>query len=569
MNVIRGFLLKEKKDLALSILFGFLAGTGAVALFANSGYLISKAAVTPPLAVLTVTIALLKLFSLTRGLSRYGERLYSHRATFSMLASVRGHFFRRLEPLAPRLFHRYQSGELLSRIVGDVETMQNYFLRVYYPPVVMTIIFLATIAFTLYFSWLTALILTIGVLLTGWLLPALYRSLEQDRAALVRSGRGKAASAAGEFLRGYRELQLYQKLQEKETELVERLEAYDEENARASRRRLSLTSVNQTVAFVVSWSVLAAAAWSVSSGALDGVFLAMLVMISLTVFENTVPMAVYPSYAQETKAAADRLDDVMEDSSLMLPEGESREVQWDQAPAVRFRDVTFTYPGEPRPMLRNIYAELPAGSKTAVVGASGSGKSTLVQLLLRFYLPDSGSAAIDQVETTVLNDASIWEQTNVVTQEQHFFYGTLRSNLSLADPEAEEEEIQEVLQRVHLHYLDPGMLLEEGAENLSGGERQRLSLARVLLRKKKLWLLDEPTSSLDAVTEASVLQELLDAAGDATVLYISHRLQDLDRFDQILVMDNGVIAEQGTEKELLRKNGLYAQMKQIESMMIG
>lgn len=135
--------LKEKRDVALAVIFGFLAGLAGVALLGASGYLISKAALTAQMTTLVVMAASLKLFGFAAAITRYAERLFSHRATFTMLGHLRSGFFERLAPLAPGIFQRHQSGDLLSRIVGDVESLQNFLLRVLYPPIVVGMVLLA------------------------------------------------------------------------------------------------------------------------------------------------------------------------------------------------------------------------------------------------------------------------------------------------------------------------------------------------------------------------------------------------------------------------------------------
>ena len=183
-------LMKEKKDIVYSVLLGFLAGLTSVGLFASSGYLISKAALEVPLYALTVMIALLKLFGFTKALSRYGERYFSHRATFTMLANLRVSIYEKLEPLAPGIFSRYRSGDLLSRIVGDVESLQNFFLRVFYPPIILVLVFLSTILFTLYYSVMIALILLGGLLLTGVMIPAFFAWKQRRIKTYLRESRG-------------------------------------------------------------------------------------------------------------------------------------------------------------------------------------------------------------------------------------------------------------------------------------------------------------------------------------------------------------------------------------------
>ncbi|HLU23248.1 MAG TPA: ABC transporter transmembrane domain-containing protein, partial [Bacillaceae bacterium] len=164
MKSIIKVLLQEKRDIYLSILCGFIAGITAVALFSASGYLISKAALVPPIYTLMILVASVKLLGIISALSRYGERLYSHRATFTMLSNLRVSFYEKLEPRSPRIFQKFRSGDLLSRIVGDVETLQNFFLRVFYPPIVLMLVLLSTILFTIIFSMEIAVVLFIGLM---------------------------------------------------------------------------------------------------------------------------------------------------------------------------------------------------------------------------------------------------------------------------------------------------------------------------------------------------------------------------------------------------------------------
>src|SRR5690606_1905100 len=206
LRMIISVLLMEKKDTVLSIVFGFIAGISAVALFSASGYLISKSALAPPLYTLMILVASVKLLGILSALSRYGERYVSHRGTFTMLSNLRVSFYERLEPLAPSIFGRYRSGDLLARIVGDIESLQNFFLRVLYPPVVLLLIFLGTIFFTTFFSFEIAVLLFVGLIVTTLFVPAYfsYRQSKVDRK--VREMRGELSTAVTEFLYGFRDL---------------------------------------------------------------------------------------------------------------------------------------------------------------------------------------------------------------------------------------------------------------------------------------------------------------------------------------------------------------------------
>lgn len=551
----------EKRDIVLSVVFGFLAGISAVGLFASSGYLISKAALMPPLYALTVLIAFLKLFGFARALGRYAERYFSHRATFTILSNLRLSFYKKLEPHAPRIFQKYRSGDLLSRIVGDVESLQNFFLRVYYPPVVLVIIFLGTIVFTSIFSIGVAVVLLIGLVVTGLLIPAWYTVKQRKLGNKVRQARGNLSTEATEFLYGFRDLKIYQQLNVKQQNLQNAADAYLEEQEADSMQMLSSHSWNTFVTLVVSWVVTGLGALLVAEGDLNGLFLAMLVMISLTVFENATPMAVLPSHLEDSKRASERLfsivDEEEEDRGMMI-------LDRGDAPEVVLSKVCYRFPGETRDVLKDVTITIPSGSKTAIVGASGSGKSTLLQLLIKFQTPVNGELTINGYDIQHVTEESVWQHSNVVLQENHYFYGTIRENLQLASDDSSDEEMKSALEEVGLAFKLDQPVLEKG-ENLSGGEKQRLSIARAFLKGERLWLLDEPTSSVDALNEKEIYKHLYERAKDDTLILISHRLSDLEKMDQIIVMDDGSVVEQGSFDELMNRQGYFYEMKQIEN----
>lgn len=558
-EVIRLVVL-EKRDIVLSVVFGFLAGMSAVGLFGASGYLISRAALIPPLYALTVLIAFLKLFGFARALGRYAERYFSHRATFTILSNLRLAFYKKLEPHAPRIFQKYRSGDLLSRIVGDVESLQNFFLRVYYPPVVLVIIFLGTIVFTSIFSISIAIVLLLGLIVTGLLIPAWYTVKQRKLASRVRQARGELSTEAAEWLYGFRDLKIYQQLEEKKEKLQQSSEEYIREDERDSRQMLSSHSWNTFATLLVSWIVTGLGAVLVAEGDLNGLFLAMLVMISLTVFENAAPMAVLPSHLDDSKRASERLFSIVEEED----DGSgSCNLDPNLAPGMEVSHVSYRFPDEEREALTDVNVSIPAGSKTAIVGASGSGKSTLLQLFMKFQLPSAGELMVNDMDIRDLSEESIWENSNVVLQENHYFYGTIRENLKLAGEDLSDEEMELVLKEVGLEFDLDQPVFEKG-ENLSGGERQRLSIARAFLKGKRLWLLDEPTSSVDALTERMIFDHLYERASQDTVVLISHRLSGLEKMDQIIVMAEGKVVEAGSYDELIQMRGHFYEMKQIE-----
>lgn len=570
LSIVVKLMMIEKRDILLSIMFGFIAGIAGVGLFSASGYLISKAALLPPLHALIILTSTVKLLGFTRALSRYAERLFSHRATFTILSNLRVSFFEKLEPLAPGIFQKYRSGDLLARIVGDVESLQNFFLRVFYPPIVLVMVFLCTILFTTFFSIYIAIILLIGLLFTVLIVPSLFALKQTKIDSQVREGRGALSTEVAEFLYGFRDLKIYQKLEVKEQKLLDASDAYIEEQRIENINLLYNESTNSFVAFFVTWLVLGFGAYLVVNDQLAGIFLAMLVMTSLTVFEDVGPMAAFPIHLQDNKYAATRLFSVVqeEDSDQVVEEHLLKQLPDAQTPSIIVEHVTFTFPNEWRKTLDTINLSIPAGSKTAIVGPSGSGKSTLLQILLKIIPADEGNIIMNDLSVDQIKQESIWKEANVVLQDNHFFFGTIRDNLLLKEDTTTEQQILDTLANValeHFSLTDP--VLEKG-ENLSGGEKQRLAIARAMLKGGNLWLLDEPTSSVDALTEQSIFGHLLEQAREDTFILVSHRLTGLEKMDQIIVMDQGKVIEAGTFAELMEQQGYFYEMKQLEQSLI-
>lgn len=566
LTILTRFMFKEKKDILLSVLAGFIAGMAAVGLFSASGYLISKAALKPPLYALIILTSTVKLLGFTRALTRYAERYVSHRATFTILSNLRVAFFKKLEPLAPSIFGRFRSGDLLSRITADVETLQHYFLRVVYPPIILMMVFLGTILLTVYFSVATAVILLIGLVLTTFVVPLFIYLKQRKTKRNVRTQRSTLATRTAELLHGFRDLKIYQKLRGKEAELNSASTVYIREQKKEATHILFGKSINTFISLLITWAVLGVGAYLVTNGELDGIFLAMLVMIAITVFEEIDNMAILPIYLNDSKQAIERLQ---EGTEGRVPRPASR----DRGPvppshlSYKMHQVNFTFPDEWRPTLQHITLDLPTGSKTAIVGPSGSGKSALLHLLLKIYSADSGVISISGEPSDTINEEDLWEQSRVVLQDNHFFHGTIQSNLQLAGDALTDEDMLTALAHVQLEPFSLSDSVYEKGDNLSGGEKQRLAIARALLKRGRNWFLDEPTSSVDALTEDAIYKHLFEQAKDDTLVLVSHQLRGLDNMDQIIVMDQGQIMESGTFTELMQQKGYFYRMKEIEKSL--
>ncbi len=556
-------MLVEKKAILLAILLGFLAAISSVGLLGTGGYLISQAALHPPLYTLTLTILFVRFFGLSRAASRYAERYFSHKATFTILGKLRVYFYDKIEPLAPALFASYRSGDLLSRVVADVERLQYFFLRVFYPPLVMVVVFITTSIVIYTFSFVMALVLLVGLLIVGFVIPFFFTYLTGNSGDHLRQKRSLLSVEITEFLFGFTDLRTNQRLKAKQA----KIENFSADLIAEQEKDLMLAakgeSVSLAAAFLTAWVMLLVGICYVNAGQLNGVFLAMLVLMTLTVFETATPMATIPGHAVESKAASKRLFQLTEKQNKV--DEEYKKIAVPTTPVkLAFSAVSFSYPNMQRQVLKEISFEVGQNKKIAIVGASGSGKSSILNLLLKFYKQFAGEIMVGDVPLKNISEEDARKFFGVVAQENHFFNDTIRANLLIAKPNATDQELQSVLKDVSLAHFQLDTVLSEKGLSLSGGERQRLAIARMVLKDAPILLLDEPTTGLDSLTEQEVLSVLWPKMKGKSVIYITHRLVGLEKMDEIIVIDKGKLVEQGSDKQLMEEKGHFYQLKQLE-----
>ena len=459
-------------------------------------------------------------------------------------------FFKKLLPKA-HLLNTYKSGDLLTRITTNVETVQNFFLRVLYPPFVAVIVFLTTSLFMLFFSTWIALCLLIGIVLTSLIVPYVLLRIPHKTAS---EDKKTMTIEATEYFYGYRDLLLHNQLDAKKQALLQ----WNEQFAKAKQKELdqeqSAFLWNQLVALFTTFMILFIGAYFTSTKQLDGVYLAMIVLVSLTVFESAIPLAMAPNYVRHTKQAMHELDEISP-----TIEKQNGILLGDNMYSIHFNHVTYVYPNVQRPAIEDIHLTIQSGQKVAIIGPSGSGKSTLLQLLMNEFEPTTGQVLIGEHPLSNFDTDSIYKQLSTMLQHNHFFSGTIETNLQLAKPEATREEMQLVLEKACLCKNLEDVVYEKG-ENLSGGEKQRLAFARFLLKDSSLWILDEPFTSLDVQTERTLFQTMLNEATNKTLILVTHKLIELDKFDCIYVMQNGRLIEAGKHAQLISQQGLYFDM---------
>ena len=530
-----------RSRVALSLLLALLAVGFGVALLATAGYLISRAAEQPPILSLTVTIVLVRFLGLGRPIARYADRLASHDLALRGLGRIRARVYEQIEPLAPGQLEGYRRGDLLARMVGDVDALQGLYVRGLGPPVVALVVGAACVGVTAVFLPLAAGILALGMLIAGvavpWLAAGLARTAGQRQAVV----RGALTAELVELLRGAPELVVYGR----EEATLARVRELDRELARVGRRDALVAGLGDALIIVVTGlttaGVLAAGVRATGDGTLDPVLVATLALLALASFEAVAPLA---ATARDLSAmiASGRRVLALVDRSPVIEDPESPLPAPPRDATVALNGVTAAY-GVERPVVHDLRLTLAPGRKVALVGPSGSGKTTVTRLLLRFLDPDAGTVTIAGRDLRAYAQADARRHFAIAGQEAYVFDSTIRENLRLARPDASDAQLEDALRRARLDdwvaSLPDGLDTQVGEEGsrLSGGQRQRLTLARALLADAPVLLLDEPTAHLDPATARSVMDDVLDAAAGRSVLLITHRPEGLERMDEVVTLD--------------------------------
>ncbi|HEX9616675.1 MAG TPA: thiol reductant ABC exporter subunit CydD [Anaerolineales bacterium] len=576
-----------KIQVVLSVLLGFATLASGIGLMSASAYIISAAALQPSIAALQVAIVGVRFFGVARGVFRYLERYLTHDATFRLLSRLRVWFYQALEPLAPARLAEFRSGDLLSRIVADITSLENFYVRAVAPPfsallvTVFMTIFLAGFSSPLAATWL------VFWLAAGAGLAALVLPLSRRPGHLLVSSRSDLSTALVDGIQGMADLQAFGA----GDRLSERVEVHSRALAAAQARLAWIGGLQSAaggfLAQLCSWAILLAAIPLVRADRLEGVYLAVLVLAALTSFEAAAPLPLAAQHLESSLETARRL-------FTITSGGQEAGDPVDPAPlperfGLEIRDLRFRYPervpsfpspvrsrGEAgrgaaasRDALEGLTFSVPPGKKVAIVGPSGSGKTTLVNLLLRFWDYQEGEILLGGRDLRAYRQEDVRKQIAVVSQTTHLFNATVRENLLLARPGASEAELIQAARRAQIHdfiqQLPQGYntWIGEQGLRLSGGERQRLAIARALLKNAPIILLDEPTANLDPLTEQAVIQSISEVMEGRTVLMITHRFAGLEAMDEILVLLKGKIVARGPHAELLDQEGYYRRMWEL------
>jgi ATP-binding cassette subfamily C protein CydCD len=564
----------HRRELLGAAILGAVASLSAVGLLGTSAWLISRASEMPPVLDLAIAALMVRVLAISRALFRYGERLVGHDAAFRGLTQLRVVVYTNLERLAPTGLAAFGRGDLLTRLVGDVDAALDLPLRVMLPWMQAILTSAVTVAFV---AWLlppagiaVGILAAASLTFTPWIAARTARTAE-DRVAPAKA---RMSAAVVQQLDATADITVYgagrsasgevRRLDDDLTRLNER-EAYS--LGMGSGFGVLLQGLAVTIALAVGIN----AVWT---GRIEPVWLAVVALLPLALFDvlSTLPGAAL-AY-QRLRGSAQRIAEV-EQAPVPVPDPVDAVAVPPVFGGLFVTSVTSGWGATDADdiavhAIQDITLTVSPGERVAVVGPSGAGKSTLANVLMGF-LPYQGSARLSGVEIREADGDEVRTVVGMLTQQAHIFDTSVADNVRIGDPGADDEVVTAALDHVHLGEFIAG--LPEGIDtvvgsfgaSISGGERQRIALARLLLARRTFVILDEPTEHLDGPTAVSLTETIMEALGDDTLLLITHRLTGLEGFDRIVELQDGRMIAEGTHEQLLAEGGWYADQWRTES----
>ncbi|MGN6167341.1 MAG: thiol reductant ABC exporter subunit CydC, partial [Solirubrobacteraceae bacterium] len=467
---------------------------------------------------------------------------------------VRTRFYERIEPLAPAQLDSYRNGDLLSRMVADVDALQNLYLRGVGPPLVALLAGAVSVGVAFAFLPAAGVLLAVGLLVGALIVPGLTGALGARAGQRQAGARGELSAELVELLGGAAETVAFGAAGDG----LGRVTAADRTLVKLARRDALVAGVGDGLGLVVAGltvaAVLAVAVVATVHGGLDRVLIAMLALLALATFDAVTPLAGAARELSATLAAGRRvLEPIRHEAAVHDHESPLSAPAWPFT--IALEHVRARYPRRERPALDGVSLRLEPGERVALLGPSGAGKTTIVNLLLRFLDPEGGRVTISGQDLRAYAAQDVRRAISVAGQDSHLFTASIKDNVRLSRPDASEWEVEQALSRARIWgWVDQlperlDTLVGEGGRELSGGQHQRIVLARALLADAPVLVLDEPTAHLDPDTARELVHDVFEAAGSRTLLLITHREEGLELVDRIVTLEPEPLASEVLEAQ--------------------
>lgn len=542
---------------ALTVLFN----TG---LLAVAALLLAKASIEPEILLLMPLIVGVRFFGIGRAVLRYLERLINHSIAYRILGRLRVTLYSRLEPLVPDRLRNYTQGRLYNRFIGDIDTLQYFYIKAVPVPVGALAVYAVSALFLSLWDPALAGVLLVGMAVAGLVIPWLSLIGEGERQARTGALRDRLSSRFLAFQEGLDDLALYGRLDSAAQDLQTLCDRLTRASRRTQMRRAFVDRLSRAAGtLTMLWALWVWAAHAQEAA----VYTSMLAMVVLGAFEAASAMPEAMLQTQQSAAAAEGIAAVLDQPGPQ--EGRIRTLPDDLTLA--FDHVCFHYHHASVGFAEDLDLTLPYGTHAVVVGASGSGKTTFARLASGLWQPDGGRVSLGGTDLRDLDPTTLHRTIGLVQQDTSFFSATIRENLLLAASNKTDRDIWQALELVEMaepvRALPQGLdtLLFDNASAFSGGQRQRLAIARIVLADPAIVILDEATQKLDRALADRILVRLEAWAAGKTLIRITHTLQQTDQAGFIYVFAYGRMVEQGRHEALMaRENGIYRQLKAIE-----
>jgi ATP-binding cassette subfamily C protein CydCD len=547
-------------------------GIGRVAAFIGVGALgaLVIAAIRAGHPITGLCVALL-LTAPVAALAHWLESWKAHDMAYRLLAEMRIDLFAKLDQLAPAYLLRRRSGDLVALATQDVDTVEYFYAHTVAPAVVAVLVPATIMGVLLVIAWPLALVL-LPFLAYAMLSPFRGRQRIDRLGGRAREALGMLGGHVTETIQGLADLLAFQAAGRRRDAFVRLARSYGQDRLALLSDLSWQSAALEAATGLGGLAVAGVGAALVAGGTLSAGMLPLLVLLSVAAFMPVSEIAQVGRQLADTIASTRRLH-VVNAEPVRTPDGAVTPPAHRGGSELRFQDVSFAYPGRTRNALDRVTFRIPAGATVALVGASGAGKSTIASLLLRFWDPDQGAVLLDGADLRDLQLDALRRRIALVAQDTYLFNDTLEANIRLANPEATAEDLARAIDQAALSTFVAGLpdglatRVGERGVQLSGGQRQRIAIARAFLKDAPVLVLDEATSSLDAISEAQVRAALDTLMTGRTTLVIAHRLATIRAVDMILVLDNGQVIEHGTHAELLTRRGAYARL--VEQQTVG
>ena len=512
---------------------------------------------------IVILAASLLLLYLLRIVFRFLNNYLAHKAAWYLVGDLRDRMYKKLQSLDLGFFHDKQTGDLMSRVVNDTRDFELLYAHMIPDMITNLVTFGGVLTILLVINWKLALITCFPIpliLVSGVIFAKKVRPFFKAS----QKSMGELNAKLQDNLSGLHEIQSFGQ-EEEEAALV------SESNftqVRAMLRALRASAIfHPSVEFVSSIGtvlVVAVGGYLAYLGQLSVEDIVAFVLYLSLFYAPISSLASWLENLQQSLAGAERVTLILDTPSAIEDKADAKDLE-NVAGEITFRNVSFHYSNKV-PVLKNIYFTCKPGQMVALVGPTGVGKTTITQLISRFYDPVEGTVLVDGEDIRNVTLESLRKNISPVLQDTFLFHGSIAANIGYAKPDATREEIIAAAKAANIHedilHMPEQYETQVGERGLrlSGGQKQRVAIARAILRQSPMIILDEATASVDVQTERQIQAAINNMAGKRTIVAIAHRLSTIKNADLILVIHEGEIKEQGTHEELLKLNGIYAQM---------